>query len=117
MMCQILIMLSFSSCGARNTASTSADGIIASQIAIQPQNEVEKVVLAKVPTVQAGTQINVGKYSFVVTNEYFAASGHECKSIEFLSGEHSSPSHLKTVCEFDGKWGYTQEVLAPSLNE
>ena len=58
----------------------------------------------------------VGDASVLVTNEYFAASGRECRSIE-ITRPNQQIAENKIVCNFDGTWGYTLDVLPSSFQQ
>ena len=100
----------FLSCGAAQSEPYSSDSVLTQTTAVRPQNTSEKKILEKVPEAAVGQKITAGKYSVVVTNAYFAASGRECKSL-LIEQATSKQSALKTVCEFEGNWGYAPDVI------
>ena len=108
----ILFALIFllSSCGAAQSENHPSESVLSQGTTVLPQNSSEKMILEKVPKAAVGKNITAGKYSFIVTGEYFAASGRVCKSLE-IKQPASKQAELKTVCDFEGQWGYTPAVV------
>ena len=104
-------------CGAKQGSKNSIGNQLTSQSAVLPQNNSEKIVLEKVAAAKVGTSIKTGKYSILIRDEYFAASGRVCRAVEITPSAKPSTPTFKTVCLFDGKWGYTQEVFPKKLSQ
>jgi len=102
------------SCSGAHGKNTSTGYDLTHNTAVSPQNESEKIILSKIAATPAGVLTQAGNASFIITSNYFAASGRACKSIE-ITDTANAPASPRTVCEFEGQWGFAPEVL-PTTN-
>lgn len=103
------------SCGTTSNNAEAGNALSSGNTAITPANETEKAILQKIASAQQGKAIAAGSSSFTVLNEYFAASGRVCKSVSIVQTS-TQIADTKTICNFNGSWGYTPDVLPPVAN-
>lgn len=103
-------------CSAAHDEPTSTSHKLNAVAAASPQSDIEKDVISKIPTAKDDKPVTVGSASFVVTESYFAASGKECKAVEISTPKNKS-TVSRTVCNYDGTWGYSPDVLPTASNQ
>ncbi|MBN2344410.1 MAG: hypothetical protein JXX29_22460 [Deltaproteobacteria bacterium] len=111
----ILTIFCSSCAGKQKTDETSSSQALTTIQPVAPENNDEETILKKIADAAVGKSIQSGSGTFVVTNSYFAASGRECKSIEIVTADNRTV--FKTVCDYDGTWGFAPDVLPNTTNQ